>query len=107
RGGVAPADRRLPGKTLEEAPLAREAFELRARVGDRHEELAAAAVPFPEKIELRTRLQRRSGLRRGDKQRSVEVEHLDRVSDHGRVSRIEHVQRALAEAALEHDRRQA
>jgi len=59
---VAPADRRLAGEDLEEVALASKTLELGARVGDRHEELAAAAVSLPEEVEVGARLQGRPRL---------------------------------------------
>src|SRR5205823_5295762 len=59
---VPPSDRRFAREDLEKAALAREALELGARIRDRHEELAAAAVSLPEEVEVGARLQRRPRL---------------------------------------------
>jgi hypothetical protein len=104
--GVTAADRRLAGENLQETSLPRECLELRPRVGDRDEELAAPAVALPEEVEVRPGLQCRAGFRRGDEERLVEIEVLHRVPDQRRVRRVEDVE-AAAEALLQDERRQA
>src|SRR5207342_1369564 len=98
---VTSPDRRLAVEDTEEPALPGQRLELRARVGDRGEELTALAGLLPEVVQLRARLERRAGLRRHDEQRRVEVERLRRVANHRGVRRVEYVERGALEGSLQ------
>ena len=99
---VAPADRRLAREHRGEAALARELLERRAGVGDRAELIAVSTRPFPEVVGVRARLERRARLRRGDEQRTRDVELRLEIADRLRMRRVEDVERLLPKRAREH-----
>src|SRR5205823_4482064 len=75
----------------------RQSLELRARVRDDDELLAALPSLLPEVVEVRARLERRARLRRRDEQGAAQVERALQRANRARVRRVEHVERLLSE----------
>ncbi len=102
---VAAPDRRLAVDDPGEVVVSRELLELGARIGDRRERRAASALE--EVVELGSRLEGRSGLRRRDEERPPEVDPILEPPDRARMRRVEHVQLVGRERAPDHLRGEA